>query len=251
MSVVKYAIRERVAYIVLNRPEKRNAINVEMKDRLFEIFDDVRDNPDVWVAILTGEGGVFSTGHDLVEMAGGGAHGRPTVELYQVIEEIWKPTIAVIDGYCLAQGGGLALSCDIRLASERAVFGWPQVKRGIASTSGPCSLAHRIPLNIAFEILFTGDFLNAEDAKRLHLVNRVVPHARLFEETDVLVRKILANAPIAMRAIKEIAVRGRDMTMEDRVRFAETFSEQIRQSTDAKEGLAAFRDKRQPVWQGR
>lgn len=251
MSVVKYTIKDRVAYIVLNRPEKRNAINVEMKDRLFEIFDDVRDNPDVWVAVLAGEGGVFSTGHDLIEMAGGDAHGRPPVELYQVIEEIWKPTIAAIDGYCLAQGGGLALSCDIRIATDRAVFGWPQVKRGIASTSGPCSLAHRIPLNIAFEILFTGEFLTAQEAHRLHLVNRVVPPEKLFAETDTLVQKILANAPLAMRAIKEIAVRGRDMNLEDRVRFADTLSEHIRQSADAKEGLTAFREKRQAVWQGR
>jgi enoyl-CoA hydratase/carnithine racemase len=98
MSVVKYTVKDRVAYIVMNGPEKRNAINVEVRDRLFQIFDDVRDNPNVWLAVLTGEGGVFSTGHDLVEMAAGGAHGRPTVELYQVIEEIWKPTIAVIDG---------------------------------------------------------------------------------------------------------------------------------------------------------
>jgi enoyl-CoA hydratase/carnithine racemase len=85
----------------------------------------------------------------------------------------------------------------------------------------------------------------------LNLVNRVVPHEKLFEETDALVRKILGNAPLAMRAIKEIAVRGRDMNMEDRVRFAETLSEHMPQSADAQEGLAAFREKRQPAWQGR
>lgn len=251
MSVVKYEVKDRVAYITLNRPEKLNAINVEMKDRLFDVFTDVRDNPDVWIAVLTGEGRAFSTGHDLVEMAGGSAHGRPTTELYQFIEEIWKPTIAAINGVCLAQGGGLALSSDIRIASERAQFGWPQVKRGIASTSGPCSLAHRVPLNIALELLYTGDFLDAREAKRLNLVNRVVPHEKLMEETDTLVRKILANAPLAMRAIKEIAVRGLDMTMEDRVRFAGAVSDAIRESADAREGLAAFREKRQPAWQGR
>jgi E-phenylitaconyl-CoA hydratase len=251
MSVVQYLVKDRVAYITLNRPEKRNAINEDMRDRLFDIFDDVRDNPEVWVAVLAGERGVFSTGHDLVEIAAGGAHGRPSVELYQVIEEIWKPIIAAIDGYCLAQGAGLALSCDIRLATERAQFGWSQVKRGIASTSDPCSLAHRIPLNIAFEILFTGDLLDAHEAKRLNLVKRVVPAEKLREETDALVWKILANAPVAMRAIKETAVRGRNMNIEDRVRFADTLSEHIHQSADAKEGLAAFRDKRQPVWQGR
>jgi E-phenylitaconyl-CoA hydratase len=251
MSVLRYEIKDRVAYITLNRPEKLNSINVELKDRLFDAFTDVRDNPDVWMAVLTGEGRAFSTGHDLVEMAGGGAHGRPTVELYQFIEELWKPTVAAINGICLAQGGGLALSCDIRIASEQAQFGWPQVKRGIASTSGPCSLAHRVPMNVAFELLFSGEFIDAQEAKRLNLINRIVPHDALMEETETFVRKILGNAPLAIRAIKEIAVRGQDMTMEDRVRFAGTLSETIRQSADAQEGLAAFREKRQPVWQGR
>lgn len=251
MSVLRYEISDRVAYITMSRPEKLNAINEELKNRLFDAFADVRDNPDVWAAVLTGEGRAFSTGHDLVEMAAGSAHGRPTVELYQFIEELWKPTIAAINGLCLAQGGGLALSCDIRIASEQAQFGWPQVKRGIASTSGPCSLAHRVPLNVALEILYTGEFLDAQEAKRLNLVNRVVPHATLMQETETFVRQILANAPLAMRAIKEIAVRGQDMTMEDRVRFAGALSETIHQSADAQEGLAAFREKRQPVWQGR
>ncbi len=251
MSVLRYQVRDRVAYITMNRPEKLNAINVELKDCLFDAFTDVRDNPDVWIAVLTGEGRAFSTGHDLVEMAGGGAHGRPTVELYQFIEELWKPTVAAINGICLAQGGGLALSCDIRIASEQAQFGWPQVKRGIASTSGPCSLAHRVPMNVALELLFAGEFVDAQEAKRLNLINRIVPHDKLMEETETFVRKILGNAPLAIRAIKEIAVRGQDMTMEDRVRFAGAVSETIRQSADAREGLTAFREKRQPVWQGR
>ena len=249
MDVVRYEVRDRVAYITMNRPAKLNAINTEMKDALFDAFAEVRDDPEVWLAVLTGEGRAFSTGHDLVDSSHG--HGRPVTELYQCIEELWKPSIAAINGLCLAGGAGLALSCDIRIASERVQLGWPQVKRGIASTSGPCSLAHRVPLNIALEILYTGDFLDATEAKRLHLINRVVPHDALMQETVALAHQILANAPLAMRAIKEIAVRGLDMTMEDRVRFAGALSEPVRQSADAREGLAAFREKRQPVWQGR
>jgi enoyl-CoA hydratase len=203
--------------------------------------------PDVWVAVLAGEGGVFSTGHDLVEMAGREWQGGPTVELHQVIGEIWKPTIAVIAGYYVAQVDGLALSCDIRNDSELAIFGWLRAKRSIASITWPCSLANRIPLNIAFEIRFTGDFLNGEDAKRFNLVNRVVPHERFFEEADALVCKILDNVPLAMRGIKETAVRGREMNRGDWVRFAETLSEQIRQGADANKELAALCEERQPI----
>jgi enoyl-CoA hydratase/carnithine racemase len=249
MAIVRYEMKDRVTYVTLNRPEKLNAINDEMKDALFETFAVIRDDSEVWIVVLSGEGRAFSTGHDLVASSHG--HGRPVTELYQVIEELWKPTIAAINGLCLAGGAGLALSCDIRIASEQAQLGWPQVKRGIASTSGPCSLAHRIPLNIALEILYTGDFLDAQAAKRLQLVNHVVPHNRLMQETEAFVHRILANAPLAMRAIKEIAVRGLDMTMEGRVRFAGALSEPIRHSADAREGLAVFREKRQPVWQGR
>ncbi|RMF87988.1 MAG: enoyl-CoA hydratase/isomerase family protein [Nitrospinota bacterium] len=252
MSVVKYTIQDHVAYITLNRPEKLNAITREMTEKLYQAFSDVRENDEVWAAIITGEGRSFSTGHDLQEVADI-APGTPgsTTALYQCIQEIWKPTIAAINGFCLAQGAGIALSCDIRIASERAQFGWPQVKRGIASTSGPCILAHHLPLNIALELLYTGDLIDAQEAKRLNLVNKVVPHERLRDESEQFVRQILQNAPLAMRAIKEIAIRSIDMTMEDRIRFAGLLSAQIQESEDAKEGLSAFREKRQPVWQGR
>ena len=250
-NVVLYEVRDRVAYVTLNRPEKLNAINGEVRDLLFDAFLDVRDNDEVWAVLFTGNGRAFSTGHDLVEMAAGRAKGRPTVDLYQFIQELVKPTIVAINGICLAQGAGLALSSDVRIASEKAEFGWPQVKRGIASVSGPTLLCDMIPFNIALEMLYAGEPINAEMALRWGMINRVVPHDTLMDEAEAYVRKILKNAPLAMRAIKEAAIRGRDMTMEDKVRFADLLLAKIHETEDAKEGLAAFREKRQPIWKGR
>ena len=248
---VIYEVRDKVAYITLNRPTKRNAINPEMRDGLFEAVQDVQTNTDVWAAVFRGAGDNFSSGHDLVAMAGGERDSRPTSNLYSEIQYTWKPTFAAIDGYCLAQGGGIALSCDIRIATERAFFGWPQVKRGISSTSGPTLLCQRVPLNIALEMLFTGDFIDAQTALKYNIVNRVVPTEKLMEEMEALVMKIMSNAPSAVRAIKEVAVRGLDLNLEQRIKVAGLMGSAVKQTEDAREGLAAFAEKRQPVWKGK
>ena len=159
--------------------------------------------------------------------------------------------MAAINGLCLAQGGGIALSCDIRIASEEAQFGWPQVKRGISSTSGPTILFQQVPKNIAMEMLFTGDFIPAERALELQMVNHVVPHDKLMEKAEEVIRKIMANAPLSVRAIKETGVRGLDMNMEQRVRLASLISAQVSKSADTAEGLKAFAEKRDPVWTGK
>ena len=252
MPTVEYEVRSRTAYVTLNRPEKLNAINVEMREELWRIFNDVNSNPDVWVLVITGAGRAFSVGHDLIDMADDrGVFGRTsTDDLYVLLSNMWKPTIAAINGFCLAQGGGIALACDIRIASEEAQFGWPQVKRGIASISGPSMLTHRIPLNLAFEYLFTGEFLDANEAHRLHLVNKVVPSEELMPTVQSYVEKIQENAPLAMRAIKQAAVRGLSLRLEDRVAIASGLRTRVLQTEDAKEGLKAFQEKRTPVFKG-
>ena len=252
-STVIFEVREKVGYVTLNRPEKLNSINHQMIGDLFEVFEEIKYNPDIWAMVITGSGRAFSTGHDLIDMATTqpvGRHGTATA-FYQYLQELYKPTIAAINGYCLAQGGGIALSCDIRIASDQAQFGWPQVKRGISSTSGPTLLCQRIPLNIAMEMLFTGDFIDPKRALELNLVNKVVPHEQLMDETEKMVRKIMSNAPLAVRSIKEIGLRGLTLHLEERVRLAGLIREEILQSEDAKEGLQAFAEKRQPVWKGR
>ena len=247
-----YEIKEGIAYITLNRPEKLNAIDPPMRQQLWDAFQDVDKNPDVRCAIVTGAGRAFSTGHDLVAMAAGGANEGPSPgDLYVVQSNIWKPIISAINGICLAQGCGIALGSDIRIASSKAEFGWPQAKRGIASVSGPALLSQVVPRNIAFEFLFTGDFVDAHKALELMLVNYVVEPDQVMAKSEEIAQKITANAPLSLAAIKEASIKGSEMGLEDRVKFAQNKRNEVLESEDAKEGVLAFAEKRAPVWKGR
>ena len=249
---VLYEIKEGIAYITLNRPEKLNAIDPPMRELLWDAFQDVKNNPEVRCAIVTGAGRAFSTGHDLVAMAAGGANeGHSTGDLYVVQSNIWKPIIAAINGICLAQGCGIALGSDIRIASSKAEFGWPQAKRGISSVSGPALLSQVVPRNIAFEFLFTGDFVDAQKALELMLVNYVVEPEDVLPRAVEIARKITANAPLSIAAIKEASIKGSEMGLEERVAFAQTKRNEVLETEDAKEGVRAFAEKRAPVWKGR
>ena len=249
---VIYEIKEGIAYITLNRPEKLNAINPEMRELLWDAFQDVRNNDKARCAIVTGSGRAFSTGHDLVAMANARANEGPsTGDLYVEQSKIWKPIISAINGVCLAQGCGIALGSDIRIASTEAQFGWPQAKRGISSVSGPALLSQVVPRNVAFEFLFTGDFVNAEKALELNLVNYVVPPEEVMPRAVEMARKITANAPLALAAIKEASVKGSEMNLADRVAFAQNKRDEVLATEDAQEGVRAFAEKRAPVWRGR
>ena len=247
-----YEIKGGIAYITLNRPEKLNAINPEMRQLLWDAFQDVKNNPEVRCAIVTGKGRAFSTGHDLVAMANSRANEGPsTGDLYVVQSTIYKPIIAAINGICLAQGCGIALGSDIRIASTEAQFGWPQAKRGISSVSGPALLSQVVPKNIAFEFLFTGEFVDAQRALEFMLVNYVVPPEDVMAKAEEFARKITANAPLAIAAIKEAAIVGAAMDIEQRVAYAQSKRDEVLATEDAQEGVRAFAEKRAPVWKGR
>ena len=249
---VLYEVKEGVARITLNRPEKLNAINPEMRTLLWGAFQDVKNNPEVRCAIVTGRGRAFSTGHDLVAMANARANEGPsTGDLYVVQSNIWKPIIAAINGICLAQGCGIALGSDIRIASSEAQFGWPQAKRGISSVSGPALLAQVVPRNIALEILFTGEFIDARRAHELMLVNHVVQPDQVLPMAEEIAGKITANAPLAIAAMKDASVNGAAMDLERRVAYAQSKRDFVLNTEDAKEGVQAFAEKRAPVWKGR
>ena len=272
---VIYDIREGIAYITLNRPEKLNAINPEMRELLWEAFQDVKNNPDVRCAIVTGQGRAFSTGHDLVAMANARANEGPsTGDLYVEQSKIWKPIISAINGVCLAQGCGIALGSDIRIASSEArfgwaqgcgialgsdiriasseaQFGWPQAKRGISSVSGPALLSQVVPRNIAFEFLFTGEFVDAQKALELMLVNYVVAPEEVMPRAEAMARQITANAPLSLAAIKEASIKGSEMGLEERVAFAQKKRDEVLETEDAQEGVRAVAEKRPPVWKGR
>ena len=248
---VIYEVREGIAYITLNRPEKLNAINPEMRELLWDAFQDVKNNPEVRCAIVTGSGRAFSTGHDLVAMANARANEGPsTGDLYVEQSKIWKPIISAINGVCLAQGCGIALGSDIRIASSEASFGWPQAKRGISSVSGPALLSQVVPRNIAFEFLFTGEFVDAQKALELMLVNYVVAPEEVMPRAEEMARKITANAPLSLAAIKEASIKGSEMGLEERVAFAQKKRDEVLETEDAQEGVRAFAEKRAPVWKG-
>ena len=247
-----YVIKDGIAYITMNRPEKLNAIDPAMRQILWDSFQDVKNNPEVRCAIVTGAGRAFSTGHDLVAMASATANEGPTTgDLYVVQSQIFKPIIAAINGICLAQGCGIALGSDIRIASSSAQFGWPQAKRGISSVSGPALLSQVVPMNLAFEFLFTGDFVDAQRALQLMLVNYVVEPDEVMPKAREMAEKIIANAPLSIAAIKEAAIKGSEMGLEERVAFAQAKRDEVLQTEDAKEGVRAFAEKRAPVWKGR
>ncbi|HBK79852.1 MAG TPA: enoyl-CoA hydratase [Nitrospinae bacterium] len=253
MALIEFEVRDKLAFITLNRPEKMNAINEEMVELMFEILAEVSRDKGVRACILTGNGKAFSSGHDLTYFAGERTQeARPVSDLYQVILELPRPCFAAINGICLAGGAGIALSTDIRLMAEGARLGWPQVKRGVSSVSGPFLLANLVPRNIAYEILFTGEFLSAERALELGLVNRVVPEGSdILEETEALARQVMKNAPLAIQAIKDFTVRARHLSSSDALRMGDLLFKKFVDSEDGQEGLAAFLEKREPNWKNK
>lgn len=250
MSAIEFAVKEKVGYITLNRPDQYNAMDDEMITGVYNSLVEIDKNEDIWIGVIKANGKHFSSGHDLKKIASGNK-GPTAYDLYNYLLKINKPIIAALHGYCLAQGAGVALNSDIQIAADDTYFGWPQVKRGIASVSGPTILARRIPLNKAFEILFTGEFIDAAKALELGLVNKVVPREDLEAETKKMVDSILENAPLSVRTMKETTLTTLDMPQEEAYKKAVEMFMHLAGTEDAREGLMAFAEKRKPVWKGK
>lgn len=253
-EAVRYFIRDHVAHLVLARPEKRNAINRAMRREVQAAYFDVKNNPDVWLLILSAEGEVFCAGKDLHEKVTPEEEDGSVLsndELYHYQRSIYKPIICALDGPCLAQGAGFALNSDIVVMSERASIGWPQVLRGISSVSGPTFCVHALPWVQAMGFLMRGRPIPAQDCLRLGLASEIVASVDLMAAAERWAGEILASAPLAVRAVKEAARRGQDMTFVDRMYMARDVANRILSSEDAKEGVRAFKEKRRPVWKAR
>jgi len=257
VDTVGYDKDDHVVTITYKRPERLNAINGELRDDLNEAWARFRDDNDAWVAILTGAGRAFCAGADLKDGAGSAGTWPasfweiPTLNSFESGWEIFKPTIAAINGPCIGYGITAAAACDFVIASERAVFSFPEVTIGTPTIVGALRLPSKIGWANAMELLLTGDRFDAEQARDLGLVWRVVDHDTLLDEANALARRLCQGAPLAVRATKEVAVRGRNMAWVEAVRFGETMRRVAGQTDDALEGRRAAAEGRAPDWKAR
>ena len=261
-DTVLFEVKDHVAVITLNRPAQRNAMNMELRRTLMGYLQRVREDDDIRAALLTGAGETFSAGADLKERASGGG-GRsqdnsPATLIEADSDAQWstmkfeKPLIAAVDGYCLAGGMELALTCDIRVCSPEAQFGLPEITRGFfPGGGGPQRLARSLPQSIAMEIILTGDRIDAETALRAGIVSRVTPVEDLMTTAMKLATRIAGHAPLAVRAVKEVALAAMDETFDQSMRLGGALRWVVGQTDDAKEGPRAFVEKREANYKGR
>ena len=250
-----YEVKDKVARITINRPEAMNAMDPEVYALLSEAWIDVRDNPDVWIAIVTGAGEkAFTAGADLKSMI---PRKRERSDFFLTQKDmilnrgldVWKPVIAAINGYCLAGGMTLLFATDIRIAAEHAVFEISEVKRAILPGNGGTQRALRqLPYAVAMEMLLLGRRLTAPEALAYGLINKVVPMKDLMATAEQYAAKLCENGPLALRAVKELAIRSQSVPLEHGLRLEESFQEFLRTTDDAKEGPRAFAEKRKPAY---
>ncbi len=275
MPVLETEIRGHVAYLTMNRPQVHNALNPELMVRLARAWHELRDDDRVRVVILTGAGDkAFSTGADLgrlIPLLSGARTpedewDRKLIDSPEVIEhavlkgiDFFKPVIAAVNGFCVAGGMEMMQASDLRVAVDSASFGLQEVKRGIAPLGGSVArLPRQMPWCKAMEVLLTGNRFDAHEAWRLGLVNYVVERHELIAKAEELADKaeelaaaIAENGPLAVRIIKQGALRCAGTTLEESFKIELELRPIIESSEDAREGPQAFMEKRKPVFKGR
>ncbi|HVG21257.1 MAG TPA: enoyl-CoA hydratase-related protein [Blastocatellia bacterium] len=249
--------RDRVALITINRPEKRNALNIKTREEGAALLEELSADESVGVVVFTGAGDkAFIAGADIAEFEGRTAITQRDVmtgrSLFTAIDTFPKPVIAMINGYCLGGGCELALACDIRIASETASFGQPEINLGIIPGGGGTQrLTRLVGEGKAMELILTGDIIKAQEAYNLGLVNAVVPAADLESRTMEMANRIAEKSPIALRMAKEAVKLASRSNLDEGLRrevdlFALCFS-----SEDKDEGVRAFLEKRKPAFKGK
>ena len=261
---VRYEPKGRVALITLDRPEALNTFDRAMHIELHDAWCAFRDDAELYVAIVTGAGErAFSAGADVRSWGvpqdetrphphGPGRHMWETRFDFDLQGglHVWKPTIAAVNGYCIGEGLTLALACDLRIASERATFQFPEVQIGVPTIAGAIRAPRVIGLGSALELLLVGDRVDAARAYDMGLVNRVVPHEELMAEANRWAGRLARNAPQAMAATKEVAVRSQALSFDDALRMGEAMRRLAGSTEDSREGVRAFREKRDPRYTG-
>lgn len=254
---IDYKKEGKIATFTINIRDTMNALTIEGARELYEAMIDFRDNPDLWVGIITGAGEkAFCTGAAIKDTLPFMQEHRhepwkfpPTIMRGL---ELWKPLIAAINGYALGGGLEIALACDIRIASEHARFAASEVTLGLMpGWGGTQRLPRAIPWCKAAELLLTGKQMDAAEAYRIGLINKVVPREQLMPTAKEWAETICAAAPLAVRAAKQAMIKGCDMTLEDGLRLESSLFAYLTGTEDFTEGTTAFMEKRKPVYKGK
>jgi len=255
-------LRDQVLIVTLNRPEARNAINLEVSNLVGDALDRAEHDPDVWALIITGAGDkAFCAGADLKAVSRGERlnsddpiRARRGFAQY-VSHPISKPTIAAVNGFALGGGTEITLASDLAIAADTAQFGLPEVTRGIiAGAGGAFRLARQLPHKVAMEVMFTGAPISAQRAFELGLVNQVVEPSEVLNAAFELAQRICRNAPLAVQATKRIALGIVDGSIPDEAGDWDRTDREVKvvmSSRDAHEGPLAFAEKRRPIWEAR
>ena len=256
-KTIKFELSDRIATVTLNRPDRLNAINEDMRDDFTRLFTALQTNEDIGVVILTGAGRAFSAGGDIEYFERDWstrkfrAENHRLTQFFDELELIEKPVLAAINGPCTGAGLQITLSCDIRVASDQAKFGFRENNIGLIPGAGGCSrLVKLIGYGKAKELIFTGDMISAVEAERVGLVNRVVPHEELMSHTRALAEHLLTRAPEALGLAKRVL--WQSVTSDFATgRMLEALAQSVLvKSKDHREGIRAFREKRKPEFTG-
>jgi enoyl-CoA hydratase len=263
-AVVKYeaincAKEDAIGVVTLNRPESLNALSIQLKQELSMAFDEMAQDQEIKGVLVTGAGNAFCAGADIkersrMEMTSPDFYfsQKKTIELFGKIAEFPRPVVAAVNGAAVGGGCELCLACDLRIASERAKFGLPEVKIGVLPAGGGTQrLPRLIGVAKAKELLLTGDIIDAHEAYRLGLVNRVVSPDRLMEEARGWVRRIASNPPLSVRFIKRAVNVGVELDIHSAMDYETQCAAILIETEDRIEGFKAFVEKREPQFRGR
>jgi E-phenylitaconyl-CoA hydratase len=257
MKKVLFEVNDQIALITINRPEAMNALDPETFHLLSEAWCEVRDNPEICVAIITGAGEkAFSAGADLKTTIPRKVqkHDFWMTQKEMMLNrglEVWKPIIAAVNGYCLGGGMTLLMATDVRIATESAVFELSEVKRGVLPGGGGTQrLLRQVPYCIAMEMILLGRRFSADEALRWGLINKIVQRETLIDTALKYAHAVRNNAPLATQAAKELVVRSQSLPLDQGLRLEAAMFELIRNTEDAKEGPTAFAEKRLPIFKG-